>query len=366
MNLATPRRRLFAAFAVVLTAGFAVNRVAWYLYPPIYARLERWCPGLTGVCGLIREESSWLLHDAALAVLAVVLLALLPLLASWVMRPVRNLVPVVEQVGPQNLGYRVPPASGRPDELAALSDALNRMMDRIMVGYEGQRRFAANASHELRTPLALQRMLVEVGMSQPLSGEQATLLTTQLLQANERNERLIEGLLVLSEADQGLASRTPVRLDQVAAAAAAAHRGEAAARAVQITADLQPTTVDGEQVLLERLVTNLVQNAVKYNHPHGRIHITTGGAAALAVTNTGQMVPPAAVAQLFEPFKRLAGDRIDHSGGAGLGLTIVRSIAQAHHGTVQATALDGGGLRIEVRLPEPDRPHPARRGHRPA
>jgi signal transduction histidine kinase len=278
----------------------------------------------------------------------------LPPVTTWVLRPLRDLVPVIAQLGPQNLGHRIRAGGSRRDEFAALCIAVDDMMDRIVAGYEGQRRFAANASHELRTPLAVQRTLIEVGMGQPLTDEQFTLLTAQLLQTNERNERLVDGLLVLSEADQGLAVRLPQRLDDIAAGVVAAHHGRAGAAGVRLTARLRPCTVRGEEVLLERLVTNLVQNAIKYNHRGGTVHVTVGDGAELTVVNTGQEVPPHAVAELFEPFKRLAADRIDHSGGAGLGLAIVRSITQAHAGTVSATAQEGGGLRVEVRLPVED------------
>jgi signal transduction histidine kinase len=226
-------------------------------------------------------------------------------------------------------------------------------MDRIAAGYEGQRRFAANASHELRTPLAVQRTLIEVGMAQPLSADQIQLLTRQLLQTNERNEQLIEGLLVLSESDQGLVSRTPQRLDLIAQAVVAAHQDRAARADVELHVRLEPRTVPGEQVLLERLVTNLVQNAIKYNTPGGTVEVTVGGSPSLSVTNTGPVVGPEAVPRLFEPFRRLSADRMDHGGGSGLGLTIARSIAQAHDGTICAAAQATGGLRVDVVLPGP-------------
>ncbi|WP_432828730.1 sensor histidine kinase [Dactylosporangium sp. CA-092794] len=353
MNLATPRRRFFLVAAAVLLAGNAIQPLIATLFGAIINRFDLFCTGATGACGVAKSLQYSLLPDLLVAFAVAGLLVLLRPVTSWVLRPLRDLVPVVEQVGPQNLGHRIEPVGGSRDELAALSRAINDMMDRIMAGYEGQRRFAANASHELRTPLAVQRILIEVGMAQPLTPEQTALLTTQLLQTNQRNERLIEGLLVLSEVDQGLAARLPVRLDEIAAAVVAAHHGPAAATAIQLTTDLKPRTVNGEQVLLERLITNLVQNAVKYNHPHGTIHVAVGQTPAVTVTNTGQPVPPEAVTELFEPFKRLTGDRIDHSGGAGLGLAIARSITRAHGGTITATALGTGGLRIEVRLPEP-------------
>ncbi|MFG1886296.1 ATP-binding protein [Micromonospora sp. NPDC049051] len=348
MNLQTPRRRLLVVCVAAFAAGYAVRILGQSLFTWFYLGLKAACPD-HAVCVKIREEAHWLLPDA-IAALAVVALLLLLRPVSWALRPVRDLVPVVARIGPQNLGYRTGVVSGRNDEFAALCRAIDDMMDRISTGYEGQRRFAANASHELRTPLAVQRTLIEVGMAQPLTGEQLTLLATQLLKTNERNERLVEGLLALSEADHGLVSRLPQRLDQIAASVIAAHQATADTHAVQLTSELRPRIVEGEQVLLERLVTNLVQNAIKYNHAQGTVHVTVGESPALVV-NTGQIVPADAVTGLFEPLKRLAADRIAHSGGAGLGLAIARSITQAHGGTITATALDRGGLRLEVLLP---------------
>jgi signal transduction histidine kinase len=356
MNWQTPRRRLQLSLLAALVVGGAVNMA---LYDVAYSRtversVNRLCD-LTGSLSsnaCVNRASDTLRYVCYIAV-AAVLWPVLSLMVSWLLRPVRDLVPVIDQVGPQNLGYRIRKTGGRKDDFAELCRAVDDMMDRIMAGYEGQRRFAANASHELRTPLAVQRTLVEVGMTQPLTSEQFALLSTQLLQANERNERLIEGLLVLSEADQGLVSSLPQRLDRIAASVVATHQSAATAADVRLTEGLEARVVHGEQVLLERLVTNLVQNAIKYNRPNGTIHVTVGRSPALTVANTGQLVPPDAVAGLFEPFKRLAGDRIDHSGGVGLGLAIARSITRAHEGTITAAALDGGGLRVEVQFPDP-------------
>jgi signal transduction histidine kinase len=354
VNPRTPRQRIVLLVAGALATGYAVRYVAdTYTFTPTTLRfLALFCDPQLSLCGAARKQGWWLLpYGFALLAALVLLRFVTPRLATWVLRPLRDLVPVIAQLGPQNLGHRIRAGGTRRDEFGALCMAVDDMMDRIVAGYEGQRRFAANASHELRTPLAVQRTLIEVGMGQPLTDEQFTLLTAQLLQTNERNERLVDGLLVLSEADQGLAVRLPLRLDDIAAGVVAAHGARAAAAGVRLTSRLRPCPVRGEEVLLERLVTNLVQNAIKYNHRGGTVHVSVGEDAELAVVNTGQQVPPHAVAELFEPFKRLAADRIDHSGGAGLGLAIVRSITQAHAGTVTATAQDGGGLRVEVRLP---------------
>ena len=170
--------------------------------------------------------------------LAVLLAACYPAV-RWCLRPLRDLVAVISNVGPQNLGHRLRPGPGH-DELAVLGRTIDDMMDRIATGYEAQRRFAADASHELRTPLAVQRTLIEVSMADDLTTEQLELLTEQLLATNERNERLIEGLLVLSESDRGLMTRTPLRLDEITAAVLDTYRKRAAEAGVTITADLRP------------------------------------------------------------------------------------------------------------------------------
>jgi signal transduction histidine kinase len=354
MSVRTVRTRMLIVCAAVLVIGVELTASVFYVTSVLNNQLG-WCTlddaKAGGLCGWY-DTSSAFRGQLILAGLAVLLLAAFPLLAAWCLRPVAELVPVVAQLGPQNLGFRIRAgARGGKDPVAALASELDEMMDRIATGYEGQRRFAANASHELRTPLAVQRTLIEVGMAQSLTADQTALLTAQLLQTNERNERLIEGLLVLSEADQGLVASLPHRLDEIAAGVIATHQAWAAEATVRVTADLRPRVVHGEDVLLERLVTNLLQNALKYNHPGGSIHVTVGGSPALSVINTGQVVPVPAVSGLFEPFKRLASDRIGHSGGAGLGLTIARSITQAHGGTIAAEPASGGGLQVTVQLP---------------
>ena len=288
-----------------------------------------------------------------LLVVSAVALGGLLALVRWTLLPVRQLARTVGRFGPQNLGERTG-ATGRRDELTRLATEVDAMLERVAEGYDGQRRFASNASHELRTPLAVQRTLIEVGLAGDPTPEQLTLLARQLLQTNERNENLIEGLLVLAESDQGLRSRTPQPLHELAEATVALHADAARAAGVTLLPELGPVTVDGEAALLERLLTNLVGNGIKYNEPGGWVTVRVGpGSPVLTVENTGPQVPATAVPRLFEPFRRLRGDRLDHSGGAGLGLTIVRSIATAHDGYVDAVARPDGGLSVRVELPQP-------------
>jgi signal transduction histidine kinase len=270
------------------------------------------------------------------------------LAARWQHRPLVHMADTVRRLGPQNLGQRIH-YRGRRDEVRALADALDELLDRMATGYEGQRRFAANASHELRTPLAVQRTLVEVAV---VTGEQdMSRLAAQLLVVNERNERLIEGLLVLAESDRGLPGTEPVRLDLLAGEVLDRFAEQAGEHEVTLARDLAERTVAGDPVLLERLVSNLVHNAITYNEPGGTVDVTVGAEPALTVQNTGQRVPAEAVPALFEPFRRLTAERVNHHGGAGLGLSIVRSVVAAHDGTVSASPGERGGLTVTVHLP---------------
>jgi signal transduction histidine kinase len=272
------------------------------------------------------------------------------MLAGQLLSPLSATARTVRQLGPQNLGQRIR-MTGAQDPMKDLADALDSALDRLAAGYDSQRRFAANASHELRTPLAVQRLLTEVAMDDPASSEDLHRLGALLLRTNERNERLIEGLLVLAESDRGLTGKVPVRLDELAKSVLEAHRELADKHGVKLRQVLAERVVPGDPVLLERLISNLVTNAIRYNETGGWVEVVVAGEPALSVRNTGQTVPAEAVTSLFEPFRRLTADRTDHGGGAGLGLSIVRSITTAHDGTIHARTRPEGGLIMEVELP---------------
>ncbi|HEY3714042.1 MAG TPA: ATP-binding protein [Jatrophihabitantaceae bacterium] len=289
-----------------------------------------------------------------LVLVGLIVLAVGWLAARWALRPVQAMTTTVARLGPTSLGLRLR-ATGPRDETRRLSDAIDQMLDRVAEGYEAQRRFAANASHELRTPLATQRTLIEVSLADALTAEQIELLSRQLLATNERNENLIEGLLVLAETERGLMSTTPQRLDEVVDDALTTMAVIADKRRVRINAQLAPILVPGERPLLERLVTNLVHNAIKYNVDGGEVHVTVAPPGGLRVANTGPQVAPEQVDGLFEPFRRQSGDRLDHGAGVGLGLTIARSIVAAHGGRIGAFANPGGGLTVDVDLNAPTR-----------
>ncbi|WP_431306391.1 sensor histidine kinase [Streptomyces exfoliatus] len=254
--------------------------------------------------------------------------------AGRVLRPVHEMTARARRLSERNLHERIA-ASGPDDELKELGDTIDALLGRLETAFDSQRRFIANASHELRTPLATQRAAIQVGLDDDCEVRQI------LLDTNRRSERLIDGLLLLARSERGLAEREDVVL------------GEAVAEEYEdAVVVLGGGVVRGSRVLLGQLVRNLVANAVAYNVPGGAVNVRVEG-GVLTVVNTGPVVPPEQVDGLFEPFRR--GEGRDRMGpGAGLGLSIVRSIAVAHGGCVTATArtaAEGGGLAVAVTLP---------------
>ncbi|WP_216214440.1 sensor histidine kinase [Amycolatopsis aidingensis] len=269
------------------------------------------------------------------------------LIAGRALRPVHDITTTARRLGAENLDRRID-HDGPQDELKELADTFDGMLDRLATAFDSQRRFVANASHELRTPLAVQRTLVEVALADPEATPELRRLAGQLLHTGERSERLIDGLLTLARSDRGLAGRAPVRLDELTKRVLAATADLATEREVTVRPRLRPCTVAGDEVLLERLVENLVRNALHYNEPGGEVTVRVGGTAALVVTNTGPEVTEAEIPALFEPFRRHGTERTGATGGVGLGLSIVRSVAQAHGGEVHAEPGPAGGLQVTV------------------
>ncbi|SHF76008.1 Signal transduction histidine kinase [Jatrophihabitans endophyticus] len=362
----TLRRRALAAIALGFPVGWLLLDIGWRLAAALLVDLrgsdgaDVACggSGLSRAVGVFNGCNSLQYRYGFAAVELVLGLAIVAVityaLARWVTEPLRRMTDAVEQLGPTNLGLRLRQRGPAGDETRRLADAVDAMLDRVAEGYEAQRRFAANASHELRTPLATQRALIEVSLSSALTADQLELLSRQLLATNERNEALIDGLLTLAETERGVLSTESIALDRVVAEVVETLRPTAVARGVELCLAADPVTVVGERPLLERLVTNLVQNGVKYNDAGGSVHVTVRVPGNLVVANTGPAVPPEQVAGLFEPFRRLAGERLDHGGGVGLGLTIARSVVAAHGGTIAARANPDGGLTVETGLRPPD------------
>jgi signal transduction histidine kinase len=248
----------------------------------------------------------------------------------------------------QNLSQRIA-LQGPRDELRELADTFDAMLERLEAAFTSQRRFIANASHELRTPMTFMRTAIDVVLArpQPTRGELMS-MAADVRQAAGHAERLIEALLVLARNEQARALADPLDLAAVAEDALEGRNPGG----ITTTAMLGEALVTGDRVLLERLISNLLDNAERYNIPGGTVEISTttsNDASLVRVVNTGQVVPPGQVDRLFLPFSRL-DDRTRHD-GFGLGLALVSSIATAHNGTVHATAVPTGGLDITIRLP---------------
>jgi signal transduction histidine kinase len=245
--------------------------------------------------------------------------------------------------------------SGPDDDVKDLADAFDTMVERLDHSFDGQRRFVANASHELRTPLTLGRAMVEVAMHRKNASADLKQLGESLLEINARHEQLINGLLALADSDKVLTAVYPVNLSDVTAHVVAQLAAEAAQAGVEVRAYAMDSPTIGDALLLERLVHNLVENGIRHNtQDDGWVSVASrsvGDRVVVEVENTGPDVPPYEVEGLFKPFRRLGDDRLVAAKGAGLGLSIVRSVAEAHDGTVRAAPRDGGGLTVVVSLP---------------
>jgi signal transduction histidine kinase len=302
----------------------------------------------------------------ALAVMSAVSLGLGWLVAGRVLRPVRTITTSARQISATNLHQRLALA-GPDDELKELGDTIDDLLARLEASFQSQRRFVANASHELRTPLARQRTVVQVALADPeATVDSLRAAHVQVLNATYQQERLINALLTLARGERGLDRRQPVDLTNVATEVLLARDNETSRRGLRLTTQLDQAHTLGDPHLIERIVVNLVDNALRYNMPSGRLDVSTttsAGAATLTVTNTGPVVPADQVARLFQPFQRLDADRTHRDDGLGLGLSIVQAIATAHAATVEARPLPDGGMEITVTFPATaGGDHPGREG----
>jgi signal transduction histidine kinase len=289
----------------------------------------------------------------ALAVMSVLSLWLGWVIAGRALRPVRTITDTARDITASNLHRRLA-LKGPNDELKQLGDTVDGLLGRLETSFDAQRQFVANASHELRTPLTLERTLLELALSDPNASIESYRHTCeQLLAVGEQQERLIEALLTLSRSQRGLDSRQPVDLAAITATAAAG--ADHAGLALATTIHAAHTT--GNPRLVERLVANLLNNAIRHNIEGGHIELATDtrdGHAVLTIANTGPKIPAGELDRIFQPFQRLDATRTTAANSLGLGLSIVQAIADAHDATVNTTAPADGGLRIEISFPAAD------------
>jgi signal transduction histidine kinase len=230
-----------------------------------------------------------------------------------------------------------------------------RVLQPLEDAYQAQRQFVANASHELRAPLTRQRTLIEVALANPEANYASLRQAHERVLASEQQlERLIDGLLTLTRGQAGLERREHLDLSALTSEAMLARESELAGLELDVRAALNPAPTAGDPRLLERLIANLIDNAIRHNQPGGRVEIATGTRdrhAFVSIASTGPIVPPEQVERLFEPFQRLGAARTHHGGGHGLGLSIVRAVATAHRAELTARARPEGGLSIDVSFP---------------
>ena len=294
-----------------------------------------------------------LLAFTSLAVAAVLSVGLGWLIAGRMLRPLQEIAIAARRASASTLHERIA-MQGPSDELRELADTFDAMLARLESAFEAQRDFVANASHELRTPLAIMRTEVDVTLADPqASGAELRRMADTVRTAVARSEDIIDKLLVLAESEQ-LADRQTVDLSSLVADVVSRLTPAAHVRGLSFALDLQPAAVQGDRALLERLVDNLIDNAVRYAGADSVVAVAVGerpDGAMLRVANSGEVIDPDELPRLFERFYRRGTSRSRNDGGAGLGMAIVAAVAEAHGGAAAAAGPAGGGLVVTVTLP---------------
>lgn len=293
----------------------------------------------------------------ALGIVAIFAVVLGWLVAGRVLRPLRVIQEATLRIGERNLHERLALA-GPKDEIKNLADTIDGLLARLEGSFIAQRHFVANASHELRTPLTLDRTLIEVALADPnLSVEELRGTLQELLASAEQQERLIDALLTLATSERGLDRHEEIHLAPLMARIVDNYRGEAQANQISVCTTTEPGIVSGSPDLLERMLANLIENAIRHNTQGGWVTATTGiadGRPQIVVENSGHKVDTNAVGRLFQPFERIDGDRATYPDGHGLGLSIVRAITAAHGGAVSlGNGPPLGGAVVTLRWPTP-------------
>jgi len=317
--------------------------------------------GPRGVGGAIADQQHGAdLHQllifsgVALLVMGVASIALGWLVAGRVLRPLRIITSTARDISASNLHERLG-LEGPDDEFRELGDTLDDLFGRLEASFESQRHFVANASHELRTPLTAQRALIQVALADP-DATADTLRSTceEVLTLGDGQERLIDALLTLARSERGIERWQPFDLSEIAEKVVLDRGDEADGRGIHIDTALTTAPATGDPSLVESLMVNLVDNALRHNGVDGRVEISTaaiGGWATVSIGNTGQVIPPEEIDRLFQPFQQLGNERIRQGEGHGIGLAVVNAIASTHGATLSSRARPAGGLDIQVTFP---------------
>jgi heavy metal sensor kinase len=277
-------------------------------------------------------------------------------LAGWALRPVGSITKAAQRIAEGDLSQRltVPPAA---DEIGTLVATFNEMIARLDASFQQVRRFSADASHELRTPLTVMKGETELALRRPRAVEDYTSVLESNLEEIDRLTRIVDELLFLSRADLGEVAMAslPVRLDELLQEVQTQASVLGQERNVQVVlGSLTPATILGDELRLRELLLNLVDNAVKYSKPGGKVELnltTGGGQARLSVSDQGIGIPPEAQTRIFDRFYRTNEARAHAKRGTGLGLSICKWIAESHKGRIEVQSQPNQGSRFTVILP---------------
>ncbi len=350
--------------AVICASGVALLGVTQLLAPGLllHGVQKAGGPGLPGAVTAgpptrvpltVGSSALWSIV-VAFAIMAVLSVAAGWLIAGRFVRPLRAIITTARDISASNLHRRLG-VRGRGDELTELGETLDDLFGRLEASFQAQRHFIANASHELRTPLSAGRALLQVAIADPEPTVETLRATCEeLVELGDQQERLIAALLALASSQRGIGQLECLDLADITRDVLLARQEEAERHGIRLRAALAAAPVTGDPSLAESLVANLLDNAIRHNHPGGQAEISTAlttTGAAITVSNTGTLVPPDAVQDLFQPFRQLGTQRTRHGAGHGLGLAIVRAIADAHGAALTALARPAGGLDIEVTFP---------------
>jgi signal transduction histidine kinase len=361
-----PRRRLRTRLALfyggVFLAAGAVLLTAAFLPAVRISRTSRVGAGDSDVHAASNLHQVLGYSGIALAAAAVLAAALGWLAADRALRPLRTITRSARAISASNLHERLA-LNASYAEFTELGETLDDLFGRLEASFESQRQFVANASHELRTPLAAERTLLQVTLADPsATAETLRSACEQLLSLGAQQERMIDALLTLASSQRGIERWQPVDIAAITRGALATRGEEAARRGIRVSAAVAAAVAPGDPRLVESMVANLADNALRHNVAGGSVEIgtsMTAGAASLWVANTGLVIPAGEVDRLFQPFQQLGANRLSRDGdgpdgaggddgGHGLGLAIVRAIAIAHRASLSARARPGGGLEIKV------------------
>ena len=290
----------------------------------------------------------------ALAIMVVASMALGWVLAGRVLRPLQAITTAARELSASTLHERLA-LDGPNDELRELGDTFDELLARLEASFEAQRQFVANASHELRTPLTLERAILEVTLADPAaSAASLRAACERVLAIGEQQEHMIDSLLTLARSERGLERREQLLLDVLTNEVLRERRDEIVRRGLRVDSKLEPAPTTGDLRLVERLIANLIANAIHHNSQDGWVTVATAvdaGSAVLTVSNSGPVIVPSEAQRLFAPFRRHGTERTGNSDRHGLGLSIVSAIATAHGATLAVRPHDTGGLRVEVKFP---------------